>query len=460
MSRGSILLAAMALALVQVLPNSARAADGITRTYGSLDQGTRDESLDKSLGFPICILGNFVHKQAGIRHMFVLLAAEHFNARDLTAVASHLGTEFPQPNEIAITIFSDRAMLRRAIALQRVPGAVAPDARLSSEQQAEVYPSPTGYFRAYYRRYADSRVSLVYGPDPQKGRYVKIPLSQGAQEPHGGDARPDLLAAARSDDIAEGAYLLANGADPNANNSRHENPLMIAAERGDTDFMQLVISAGASLESTDEDGRTPLLRAIAADQWEAAAALLDAGADVSARSARGETALHIACSNHRGKHVKLLLDRGADPNAASETGQTPIMVAARIGDEEAVEMLTTAGANVNAKDQYGRTALMLACADANHLDLPSAMSPHSLDIVTLLLRSGACINQQDTDGLTAVMYAVMRGALPEVKLLIQRGADPTIKTKAGKSALFLADERGFVEIAMFLRGATAPKVTN
>jgi ankyrin repeat protein len=40
------------------------------------------------------------------------------------------------------------------------------------------------------------------------------------------------------------------------------------------------------------------------------------------------------------------------------------------------------------------------------------------DLVELLLRNGAVVNLQDSDGLTALMYAVENGSLNIVKLLL------------------------------------------
>lgn len=56
------------------------------------------------------------------------------------------------------------------------------------------------------------------------------------------------------------------------------------------------------------------------------------------------------------------------------------------------------------------------------------------------------INYQDSLGYTALMYASMNGHMEIVKLLLENGADTSIKNNDGKTALILAFENNHIDI--------------
>ncbi len=56
------------------------------------------------------------------------------------------------------------------------------------------------------------------------------------------------------------------------------------------------------------------------------------------------------------------------------------------------------------------------------------------------------IDHQDNLGYTALMYASINGHVEIAKLLLENGADPTIKNNDGKTALILAFENNHIEI--------------
>ena len=63
------------------------------------------------------------------------------------------------------------------------------------------------------------------------------------------------------------------------------------------------------------------------------------------------------------------------------------------------------------------------------------------------------INEQDAEGATALIYAVLAHNLAAVKLLIQHGADASIKTNRGLSAKRIAENNKLTEIAQEIDGA-------
>ena len=90
--------------------------------------------------------------------------------------------------------------------------------------------------------------------------------------------------------------------------------------------------------------------------------------------------------------------------------------------------------NINAKDRDGWTALIWASCKGD------------LEIVKLLVESGADIDAKDNDGWTALMRASWRGYLEIVQYLVEIGADINIKNKDGKTALDLSDTEEIKEV--------------
>ena len=64
------------------------------------------------------------------------------------------------------------------------------------------------------------------------------------------------------------------------------------------------------------------------------------------------------------------------------------------------------------------------------------------DVAHLLLRNGCNVNKIDKDGKAALMIAVVNGHQAMVELLLQKGADITLKNEVGAFFLsVLASER-------------------
>ena len=126
--------------------------------------------------------------------------------------------------------------------------------------------------------------------------------------------------------------------------------------------------------------------------------------------------------------IKAWIDQGAAwPDDVS--GETPIppmdpkaarlMEAALHGDTATVRQLLDAGVSPNVTNQAGATPLMRAVSNLN------------LETTRLLLDSGAIVNARSDDGRTPLVIAAgIPGASAVVKLLLDRGADPSAKAPA------------------------------
>lgn len=185
-----------------------------------------------------------------------------------------------------------------------------------------------------------------------------------------------------------------------------------------------------TLEQVAERTRL-LLQAIENNNVEQAKVCIKLGADVNAISKA--YAFMSAIADGQKDMVELLIKAGADVKAKGYEGRTALMHAA---DKDTAELLIKAGADVNAKDDNGWTALMEA-----------AYSGYK-DVAELLIKSGA-------DSRMAFAWAVKESRSDAVELLINAGANPNVTDSEGISALDYAILYGQNDIANLLRAAGA-----
>ena len=122
------------------------------------------------------------------------------------------------------------------------------------------------------------------------------------------------------------------------------------------------------------------------------------------------------------------IEAGVDVNKPiNQDGQTPLFYA---GNAKLIAQLFRAGADAHVRDAKGRTPLFFC----------SFLGDGS-ETVSLLMQRGIRINMQDNEGNTALMMTVMMGETTGVQALLDSGANPNIKNKAGKTALQIAKEK-------------------
>ncbi|MFP4299496.1 MAG: ankyrin repeat domain-containing protein [Spirulinaceae cyanobacterium] len=106
---------------------------------------------------------------------------------------------------------------------------------------------------------------------------------------------------------------------------------------------------------------------------------------------------------------------------------TPLMLASLERNLFSTKTLIEWGANVNLKTSEGITALMLTVKFRNLIEAKRIMKgeypKYQEKLVNLLYKAGANLNNRDTQGKTALIYAVEYGPYQIVDLLIQLGAD-------------------------------------
>jgi ankyrin repeat protein len=176
------------------------------------------------------------------------------------------------------------------------------------------------------------------------------------------------------------------------------------------------------------------------------------------------------------RRVQSLLARGFDANSVEpERFDTALILSVRLKSSKVFSALLQAqDVNLNARSLNGDTALMIAAyqpdipralaligkgAEVNRVGwtaLHYAAASGSIPIIQRLLDESAFIDAESPNKTTPLMMAARGGHSAVVKLLIDEGADPTLKNEAEMTAADFARAQGFKELAQLLDDKTKP----
>ena len=173
--------------------------------------------------------------------------------------------------------------------------------------------------------------------------------------------------------------------------------------------------------------------------------LLDAGVDADCRDEVDVPASHLAIEIGSRPILELLLDKNADPRAKAlnHDGESSLHLAARLGMTDVVHMLVLEAAGILDVDEKGKTVLFSAL-EASNLRAGYA-------ILTILLRAGIDVNQEDQTGRNILHEAAQRGNSEALQALIWRVKDYSHKDAKGKTPLDYAHEGGYEDAEWTLR---------
>jgi len=138
--------------------------------------------------------------------------------------------------------------------------------------------------------------------------------------------------------------------------------------------------------------------------------------------------------------VQKLLDSGIDPNIQDSRGWSPLMWATAKKHLGVVKLLLAHGADPNLINFLGRLAIMYASKYGSD------------EIVKTLIENGAILNPTiKLNNRPPLSLAASRGHLEVVRLLVNHGANVMYKGEDNKSALDLAMDAGYGDVAKYLR---------
>ena len=238
-----------------------------------------------------------------------------------------------------------------------------------------------------------------------------------------------LFSAVDGNCIALTTELLDYGASVDARDRFGARPLSHAARSGHRDMVDLLLARGAPIDARNLAGATALY--FAAERGHAAVAqrLMERGADVKFTGRSGISPVAAAAYAGSDAIVEALLAHGADERVPDDTGKPPIVYAAAGARLDIVKRLLARNIDINARYPHDLTLLMWASGPDEKVPETEAIK-----VVTYLLDAGAHIDDRDVRGRTALMIAAEGGRAEIAALLLRRGADPSLKDKAGKRA--------------------------
>jgi ankyrin repeat protein len=264
------------------------------------------------------------------------------------------------------------------------------------------------------------------------------------------------------------AFPLDKPAKPTARQWGGLTPLQFAVREGSMDTVKVLVDSGADVNQRSEFGWTALLVATQNRYYKIGIFLLDHGADPNIANEGGWSPLYLATDNRNIEggdyptrkpdmdhldYIKRLFAAHANPNlrmrSSTETrtvfthqwlleeGATPFLRAAQSGDVVLLKLLLENGADPLISTDAKVTPLMVASGIGWVQGVTYEWSPAAtLETVKLLLDRGADVNAQDRlDGRTALMGAAHKGRNDVIELLVQHGADLSMRDIGSRDSI-------------------------
>jgi ankyrin repeat protein len=241
-----------------------------------------------------------------------------------------------------------------------------------------------------------------------------------------------LLEAVQQRDASAVRALLAERADPNAQDVDGSTPLLYAAHSASTDMVGALLAGGADPNIANRYGMAPIHEAAMVADAGLLAALVDAGALVDHALPEGETPLMLASRTSGIAAVELLIARDANVNVVERwQGQTPLMYAVARNRARVAAALIAAGADVNTKTPLNVLPERIPAARFNVEFTSGGMTPvlfaardGATDALRVLIEGGANLDTPTPEGFTPLVLAIHNLHYDAAKVLIEAGASP------------------------------------
>jgi len=286
--------------------------------------------------------------------------------------------------------------------------------------------------------------------------------------------------------------------------------LNIASLLGEAAIVSQLLDQGANIRATDASGNSAMHRAAGKGHGEIIKLLIKHGGKINAVNKRNETALYLAAASGQLKTVKLLLKNGADTAIIAKNKTSPLSIAIVNGHQKsalalsgghldkasihrasllaiknkmeplAVQLIKI-DSRIGKTDSKKRSALWYSAnlglrkvtaaliqnkratidlADVNgYTALAGAVSAGHLEIVKLLINSGASVKTLTREKNAILMLSVLSENRKMTKFLLVRNIDIDAKNNAGNTALMLAAATGQEATVDYLIQAGADMLT-
>ncbi len=316
-----------------------------------------------------------------------------------------------------------------------------------------------------------AQTALMWAVLENHGDVVKLLIARGADiNAHTNVTLPKGEYVPARAGGASGKGIIRQRALPTADGGM--TPLLFAVRDGNTEMAHLLLDRGADLNQSSGNHTSPLLIALLNGQVGIATELLAKGADLNAVDDYHRAALFAAIDLRNFNHekygdlptdgrdpldlIKALIKMGADPNLRTNTvpvhglmqfdaswvnfdGETPFVRAALSGDIEVMRLLLASGADPNIATTQGTTALM-AAAGINWIPAQTYTRGEAnyVEAVKVCLDRGAPVNAANSLGLTAMHGAANRGWVSVMQILADHGAKADVKDNEGRTPMTFA----------------------
>ncbi|WP_424244495.1 ankyrin repeat protein [Elusimicrobium posterum] len=223
-------------------------------------------------------------------------------------------------------------------------------------------------------------------------------------------------------------YIYHKGGDVNkANTHNGDTPLLIAARKGNSYLVEILLQAGANVSAVNNYKQTALILAAEAGNKKIVELFISRGSIAGASADN----LFYFVSRRNTVGVEAMLQSGINPNIKDKVGFTPLYTASAMGEASMVSWLLEYNANIDTKVNDGSTPLIAATKYKKPV------------IFKLLMNKKPDLNIQNAKGETALYWATANNMLNEVETLINAGADPYIATKQGVTPFKFATDRRY-----------------
>jgi len=212
-----------------------------------------------------------------------------------------------------------------------------------------------------------------------------------------------------------------------------------AIRRSDIATLRQLIGPDVDVNAKSLYGKTALMLAAADGDVSLMGRLISFGADVSQVNRAGGNALMYAAQYGHAQAVQHLINNGAKIDHRGAKGWNALMIAVLKGRLPVVDILLAHRANPNLRDVLGWTPLMRATQNDHHMIAQKLIDMPETDI-----------NARNHAGQTALHIATIVGAQKTAVLLIQKGADVTIRDNEENAPLDIAKQRGDAQLVRSL----------
>eukprot|EP00803_Ostreobium_quekettii_P007113 evm.model.scf_19.1 EVM.evm.TU.scf_19.1 scf_19:2560-6582(-) len=290
------------------------------------------------------------------------------------------------------------------------------------------------------------------------------------------EADEKLFGACKDGNLTIAKEALEEGANTKARFGRGRRPpLLIAANKGHLEIVELLIRAGAPLDAGSRKGESAVAAASRQGHLEVLLALLRAGASPHKSIPFGKQNKVWSSAVQQQSDLKLaLVNAGLEVEGTFVEGRSPLMIAAQYAHPQIAETLLKWDASLRCQNEYGYSALHYACittlpetaavvevlVDAGaHVNASDAVGATPLfhavgggdeDVVRILLKGGATVNATNLKGQTPLFYSAFAEHFGAINLLVDAGADLEALDSEGNTPLFLAARLGNVRAARAL----------